>query len=180
MSFLEELNVIRTYAEYQHGLENQRYGEYPYIKHLNDVCAVTLEFHVMDEDIVKASLLHDVIEDTGATYDVIKSRYGERIARLVDAVTDPEGLSTRKQRKAAVYEKINACDGAVTIKLADRIANVRSCWAVATADKLNKSRLGMYRKEYGAFRKALRNESKATVPDLLMWTELDRLLAWKN
>jgi hypothetical protein len=44
-------------------------------------------------------------------------------------------------------------------------------------NKRNRSKLGTYKSEYGAFRKALRSPA----PDALeaaLWAELDRLLAW--
>jgi (p)ppGpp synthase/HD superfamily hydrolase len=134
----------------------------------------------VDNDILVAAPLHDVVEDTEVTKAQVDKRYGQRVADLVDAVSDPPGKN-RKSRKAAAYPRMLEIPGAVTLKLADRIANVRSCWAEAKAEKNNKSMLGMYKKEYGGFRKALKGspleESRA---DTLMWAELDRLLAWSD
>ena len=41
----------------------------------------------MDTDTICAALLHDVVEDTPATLDDLKKRFGQDVAMLVDGVT---------------------------------------------------------------------------------------------
>jgi len=175
-----DLRRARNLAELAHTDVGQRYGEGPYTVHLDAVRSVAFEFGIVDPAILVATLLHDVIEDTKTTREQIEGIFGTRVADLVDAVTDPPGHPNRKTRKAASYPRILAVPGATKLKLADRIANVRSCWAVATAGaKRSKSLLGMYKREYGGFRKALRPEREIDPVEVAMWNELDRLLAWR-
>lgn len=164
---------------------DQRYGPNPYKVHLLEVLSVGFEFGVTDAPVLTAAPLHDAIEDTDLSKAKIEAAFGTRVANIVDAVSDPPGYKNRKERKAAAYPRIAAVPGAVTLKLMDRIANVRSCWREAQAEKAAKSLLGMYKKEHGGFRKALRvRVSPSGVarepfgPEAAMWDEIDRLVAW--
>ena len=164
-----------------HERAGDRYGPDPYTIHLLSVLSVCFEFGLTDRGILVAAPLHDAIEDTDVTKEQVAEQFGKRVADLVDAVSDPPGHPNRKSRKAAAYPRMKAVGGAVLLKLADRIANVRSCWSEAKADKRNKSLLGMYKKEYGGFRKALRPAfgiGHPSASEQAMWAELDRLLAW--
>lgn len=171
-------------ARAAHG--DQRYGPDPYSTHLLAVLSVGFEFGVRDPAVMVAAPLHDAIEDTDLTKGAIRTVFGLRVAEIVDAVSDPPGFKNRKERKAAAYPRMVDVPGAVALKLMDRIANVRSCWLEAGAEKNAKSKLGMYKKEYGGFRKALRVRPGPTGvmrepfgAEAAMWAELDRLLAWK-
>ena len=57
-----------------------------YIIHPLAVAYILLELG-MDTDTICASLLHDVVEDTPATFDDLKKRFGQDVAMLVDGVT---------------------------------------------------------------------------------------------
>lgn len=175
----------RDYAIRMHG--DQRYGAKPYSFHLDSVRGVAFEFGIIDEDILVSTLLHDTVEDTEATREDIEHRFGPRVASLVWAVTNvsyhPETGKklNRKQKGIFTYPKITGTEGAVALKLCDRVANVRSCWVEAQhqdANRRNKSLLGMYKGEYGAFRKALSPHQQDDITERL-WEELDRLLVWE-
>jgi (p)ppGpp synthase/HD superfamily hydrolase len=141
----------------------QQYGDQPYAVHLNAVADVLRRFgHGDDPVLVSAAYLHDAIEDQGVNRDEIAERFGERVADIVQAVSDPDG-ETRAEQKAAAYPRIRALDGAVIVKLADRIANVEA----------GGPKREMYRGEQAAFREALR---KAGVADD-MWAHLESLLS---
>lgn len=174
MLCLETLYAARSLAATAHS--SQRYGEHSYTKHLDEVFSVAVEFQVRDPAILIATFLHDILEDTDVTETELQRFVETDVIQLVKAVTDPPGFPNRKTRKAAAYKNIVQTPGATVLKLCDRIANVRSCWRVAIADKHNKSLLGMYKKEYGAFKKALYNQPQGVEADL--WSELDRLMAW--
>lgn len=149
----------------------QRYGAHPYCVHLDQVAAVAEEFlsEVEDVEFLAACFLHDTVEDTDVTLQYIESGFGARVAQLVGAVTCVKGLRRSEKFKEA-YPRIRATEGAVLLKLCDRIANVRSCYDTRSPLIL------MYGKEYPEFRRQLKDQpSGAAAP---LWDELDRLLGF--
>ena len=64
----------------------------PYVEHIERVSRRLRErWPDAKEEEVLAALLHDTIEDTGATRDDIAERFGPRVAEIV-AVTRPAGV----------------------------------------------------------------------------------------
>jgi guanosine-3',5'-bis(diphosphate) 3'-pyrophosphohydrolase len=167
------------FATVKHG--DQRYGAHAYTFHLLAALSVAFEFGVTDEIVLVAIPLHDTEEDTDTTRRELTGEFGKQVESVVWRVTNEPGKN-RKIRALATYPKIAESRRARLVKLCDRIANTRSCWEEAKdldANKRNKSKLGMYRKEYGGFRKALR-PLVPTGPETAMWAELDRLMAWES
>jgi len=126
--------------------QSQSFGSHPFVFHLSMVVAVLQEFGVTDEEVLAAGWLHDIVEDTDYTHELVKALFGERVAIMVDACTGTG--RNRKARNAMIREKLTAEEApsdAALVKAADRIANTRHC--IWTDD----SRLGMYAKEMVAF-----------------------------
>jgi (p)ppGpp synthase/HD superfamily hydrolase len=141
----------------------QRYGDQPYETHLQAVADVLRRFGFGNRpELIASAFLHDAIEDQGVTSDEIATRFGDDVAAIVDAVSDPPG-DERVQRKAAAYPRIRALDDAVRVKLADRIANVEAGGPMVE----------VYRGEQESFRGAVRREGVADE----MWECLDDLLS---
>lgn len=170
------LAKIVSLAVEAHG--GQQYGEHPYLVHLMQVDAVLAEFGYTDEKTRMAAYLHDVLENTDLPGSLIMDIAGAEVLQTVEFCTDAEGPS-RKIRKELTYarwqERISELRRSgnhetlarnVRVKLADRIANVRSCRASNTA------LLSMYVGERDSFRNALH------IPTLCdpMWAEYDALL----
>jgi GTP pyrophosphokinase len=79
--------LTRAYKVAEKAHENQkRVSGEPYITHCLAVAAILNEMKVPPE-VVIAGLLHDTVEDTDITLDVIKKEFGDDIAKLVDGVT---------------------------------------------------------------------------------------------
>ena len=74
-----------NYALKKHGDQKRKSGE-PYIIHPTNV-AYTIAEIGLDEKTISAALLHDVVEDTDATYSDIVNEFGKEIADMVDGVT---------------------------------------------------------------------------------------------
>jgi len=165
---LDPLRFVKFFATTKHG--SQLYSGVPYTHHLAEVAAVVRRFHydeklgyTGDRDLLAAAWLHDVMEDTDTKYKEVAEMFGKRIADLVSAVTDEKGPN-RQVRHALTYPKTRACPGAVTLKLADRIANVERGGLLGD----------MYRKEYEDFRRALFTEGE----NVEMCPHLDKLMEW--
>ena len=103
----------------------------PYIIHPVSVAYIVLELG-MDTDTLCAALLHDVVEDTAATLDDLKKRFGQDVAMLVDGVTklDKVPTFTKEQQQAENVMKILLAMSqdirVMIIKLADRLHNMRT------------------------------------------------------
>lgn len=168
--------TAREFAIKAHG--DQKYGDHPYVTHLDQVHAVLVEFGCVDQDILTAAYLHDILEDTDCNYILLKLSFGERVTLLVNRVTSCPGKN-RSERNKATYSETCKYPGAIILKLADRIANVRVS-RVNAPDKFQ-----MYLKEYPEFRRVLiRNALNNTLSyrcgeDRVMfgmWEELDCLM----
>ena len=117
----------RAFAISAHG--NQKYGERPYVFHLEAVAKLAEPY---GDDATVVAYLHDVVEDTKTTVEAIASMFGPHIAACVALLTDAPGAN-RKERKAKTYAKLAEVSGpnelALLVKAADRLANVRACLA---------------------------------------------------
>jgi len=158
--------IARSLAIRAHA--NQRYGEAPYEVHLAAAVAVLERHGLTDPELLAAAWLHDTIEDTPVTRAELVDAVGERVAAMVDAVSDGPGAN-RAERKARPYRMIPHTPGAILIKLADRIANVEA--AVGTLPRI----LAKYRGEHPGFREKLHDPADAQAAAL--WATVDGLLA---
>lgn len=89
MKTSERFQQALGYTEQLHREQLRKGTEIPYFSHLMSVCALVME-HGGDEDQVIAALLHDAVEDQGGAprLEEIRAKFGERVARIVDACTD--------------------------------------------------------------------------------------------
>ena len=81
------------------------------------------------DDMIAAALLHDVIENTSVTIDIIREEFGDEVANLVGGLTsvskpsDGNRAFRKNLDRLHLAEQSNDCK---TIKLADLIDNSRS------------------------------------------------------
>ncbi|MDM7992959.1 MAG: HD domain-containing protein [Candidatus Fermentibacter sp.] len=158
-----ELAAMR-FAEERH--RGQSYGRRPYTAHLFEVRQVLRDVEIVDDVLLSAAWLHDVVEDGKAMISEVEKHFGAEVAELVWAVTG-EGPN-RRVRNQAVYEKIRGRgDAAANLKLADRIANVECALREGSEEHLK-----MYAEESVEFRTQFRG-----LGDERLW---ERLLAALN
>jgi GTP diphosphokinase / guanosine-3',5'-bis(diphosphate) 3'-diphosphatase len=100
----------------------------------------------LDTETLCAALLHDTVEDTSASIEEVRERFGEEIAQIVDGVTKLTGITfqSRDEAQAENYRKMMvamASDARVIlIKLADRLHNMRTIEAMPKQKQLEKAR----------------------------------------
>src|ERR1700745_3023753 len=89
------------YATHVHGGQVRKGTSTPYVAHLLAVAATVLEYGG-DEDLPIAHLLHDSVEDQGgrASLDDVRNRFGERVARIVEACSDSLADTGKGEPKA--------------------------------------------------------------------------------
>lgn len=102
----------------------------PYVTHLFSVALLVAEDGAHD-DVVTAALLHDTLEDTKTTREEIVAAFNERVAELVESVTEiKEENGVLRDWKAIKKEYLKrieqADDDALLIAIADKIDNVES------------------------------------------------------
>jgi (p)ppGpp synthase/HD superfamily hydrolase len=99
----------------------------PYINHLLEVAQlIASASDVLDTDLVIAGLLHDILEDTCVTAAALEARFGSGVAALVAEVTDDKSLTRQARKALQVQNAPRKSARAQVIKLADKIANLRS------------------------------------------------------
>ncbi|MGO8871497.1 MAG: RelA/SpoT family protein [Acidimicrobiales bacterium] len=117
-------------ATVAHAGQLRRSGE-PYITHPIAVAAIVADLG-LDAQTVAAALLHDAVEDTGVTNEVIERDFGPSVALIVDGVTKLDRLqfdSKEAQQAATVRKMLVAMANdwrVLIIKLADRLHNMRT------------------------------------------------------
>jgi len=100
----------------------------------------------LDTETLCAALLHDTVEDTSASLNEVRSRFGEEIATIVDGVTKLTGITfqSRDEAQAENYRKMIVAMAAdlrvIFIKLADRLHNMRTIDALPKQKQLEKAR----------------------------------------
>ncbi len=137
-----ELQVVRRayeVASAAHDGQVRVSGE-PYMQHCLAVAHMLAELR-LDSETLAAALLHDIVEDTETSLQVVHDVFGEGVAKLVDGVTklgqidrwselerrreDEDAESLRKMFLAMVDDV-----RVVLIKLTDRLHNMRTLSAL--------------------------------------------------
>lgn len=111
-----------------HGDQLRKYTNEPYVTHCRSVAELVKRYGGTP-DMISAAWLHDVVEDTAATVDDVRTRFGETVARYVDQLTDISRPhhGNRVKRKAIDIRHLSAAEPVVkTIKLCDLLDNTSS------------------------------------------------------
>ena len=86
MNTVERARIFATAAHAAVGQTRKYTGE-PYIVHPIEVAKI-VENHGGSNAMIAAALLHDVLEDTSVTFDVLETEFGSEVAELVLWLTD--------------------------------------------------------------------------------------------
>ncbi|ATO35362.1 Bifunctional (p)ppGpp synthase/hydrolase SpoT [Dickeya dianthicola] len=127
---IKRLKQAYLVARDAHEGQTRSSGE-PYITHPVAVACILAEMR-LDYETLMAALLHDVIEDTPATYQDMEQLFGKSVAELVEGVSKLDKLKFRDKKEAqaenfrkmimAMVQDIRV----ILIKLADRTHNMRT------------------------------------------------------
>lgn len=119
-----------------------------YYYHLVDVTQKLLNFGVRDQDIITASLLHDIVEDVeGFTLNVIEKLFNANVAKIVALVTKDANVDYKKDKESLqkYLDKISDNLGASLIKTSDRLHNLST---IRDATQEKKLRQALETEEY--------------------------------
>jgi GTP diphosphokinase / guanosine-3',5'-bis(diphosphate) 3'-diphosphatase len=135
----EKLNKAYEFAIKAHEHQKRDSGD-PYSNHPIAVAKILTELK-LDSATIATGLLHDTIEDTHATYETIKSEFGQEVADLVDGVTkisvfENQATSTSKAENFRKLILATSKDIRVLlVKIADRLHNMRTINAISKTEK---------------------------------------------
>ena len=126
--FVERSPLTRdalTFADRHHAGQTRDLDDLPFVTHPVEVACLLHEAGYQDE-VVAAGVLHDVLEDTDAQRSDLESRFGSRVAELVDAVTDDPTIQDDSERKAALRRQVaEAGECAAVVFAADKVSKAR-------------------------------------------------------
>src|SRR3712207_4595010 len=122
--------IERAYAaaEKAHEGQTRKSGE-PYITHPVAVAQILADLGIGSKAIA-AALLHDTVEDTDYSLDMLRAEFGDEVAMLVDGVTKLDKLKYGDSAQAETVRKMVVAMSkdirVLVIKLADRLHNART------------------------------------------------------
>ena len=117
------INKAIYWARKYHGDQKRKSGE-PYYSHPLEVAYMISE-HKLKTDVIVASILHDIIEDTEVTAGMIIDNFSWRIAQMVDMLTRDRPDGTKLTIEEVITNAYQKQDNEVLlIKLIDRLHNM--------------------------------------------------------
>lgn len=125
---VERKAMIYAYKMHSEVNQKRKYSGKHYIVHPAAVADIVRNVQHTPQ-MLAAAWLHDTVEDTHATLDQIKTRFGKEVYLLVEMLTDsskPEDGNRKRRKEIDRQHLAKANPGAKTIKLADLIHNSQS------------------------------------------------------
>jgi GTP pyrophosphokinase/guanosine-3',5'-bis(diphosphate) 3'-pyrophosphohydrolase len=135
----ERLDKAYNFAVKAHQNQKRASGD-PYSVHPIEVANILTELK-LDSATITTGLLHDTIEDTFATYETIKSEFGDEVAELVDGVTkisvfeNTAGLNSKVENFRKLILATSKDIRVLLVKIADRLHNMRTIKAIPKEEK---------------------------------------------
>src|SRR5271169_5172113 len=129
----------------EHHADQRRKSGEDFIVHPVGVARICASMR-LDTETLCAALLHDTVEDTSASIEEVRERFGEEISGVVDGVTKLTGITfqSRDEAQANNYRKMMVAMATdvrvILIKLADRLHNMRTIEAMPKQKQMEKAR----------------------------------------
>lgn len=121
----ELINKAIYWAKKYHGEQKRKSGE-PYYSHPLEV-AYMISDYKLKTDVIVASILHDIIEDTAVTAGMILDNFGWRIAEMVDMLTRDRPDGTKLSVEEILDNAYTKSDKEVLlVKIMDRLHNMQT------------------------------------------------------
>ncbi len=121
-------------AYWAHRDDRRASGEL-YISHPLEVALIAARDIRVDDVTVAAALLHDTVEDTDLSLDLVRSEFGDEVARITDGVTKIGSVfENRALGRAENVRKLMLSMASdvrvILVKFADRLHNMRTLGAL--------------------------------------------------
>ena len=128
-------SAIKYAVDKHQGQLRKREGT-PYILHPLESAAIANDL-TKDENVLIAAILHDTVEDTDATIEEVREKFGDRVAELVASETEdkreslPPSETWEIRKKESLEHLKNTTDPAVKILwLSDKLSNIRTIYQI--------------------------------------------------
>ncbi len=124
------IRALKFAAEAHHG-QTVPGSDLPYIVHVTMVAMEIIAALAQEDDLdgdlaVQCALLHDVIEDTGISYEELSVEFGPAVAEGVLALSKNDDLESKQEKMTDSLERIKLQTKEIwMVKLADRITNLQ-------------------------------------------------------
>lgn len=141
----ELINKAIYFAKRYHGNQKRKSGE-PYYSHPLEVAYMISDYN-LKTDVMVASILHDIIEDTEVTVEMIQGSFGKRIAEMVDSLTRDRPDGTKLTIEEVLNDSYKKKEKEVLlIKLFDRLHNMQTLGAISPekAKKITEETLNFF------------------------------------
>jgi len=138
----DSLTKAYNFAVKAHKNQKRKSGD-PYVIHPLAVANILTDLR-LDSATIVTGLLHDTIEDTKATYELVLKEFGKEVADLVDGVTKISELENKavQNSKAENFRKLILATSkdirVLLVKVADRLHNMRTIKFFDSVDKQKK------------------------------------------
>jgi guanosine-3',5'-bis(diphosphate) 3'-pyrophosphohydrolase len=120
------INKAIIFATNAHSNQFRKGSNTPYILHPLEAGIIVSQI-TCDEELICAAILHDVIEDTNITIEMLKKEFNKRIADIVLSESEDKSRSW-KDRKSHTLEslKIEKSEEIGIVALGDKLSNIRA------------------------------------------------------
>jgi (p)ppGpp synthase/HD superfamily hydrolase len=135
-SDVEKLARAAAFAAEKHtGQVRKGEAREPYVNHVIEVAEMLARASGgRDVELVIGGLLHDTIEDSGATHAEVAAIFGVVVADLVAEVTDDKSLPKAERKRLQALHAAHKSPRAKQLKLADKTSNLRALASSPPAD----------------------------------------------
>ena len=114
------------FAARAHSGQYRKGSRIPYIVHPINVAKIVLNAGG-GESAAVAAVLHDTVEDTPVTLHDVHTRFGARVASIVEAMTEPDKQRSWEDRKRHTLVILGGAEGELLlVGCADKLDNIRS------------------------------------------------------
>ena len=129
---MSKLETVIKFAIDAHMGQTRKISKAPYIIHPLEALSIAAQL-TLDEDVLCATVLHDVVEDTPVSIEEILKAFGDRVAFLVSCETEnkyegvPKDVSwrARKEETLALLKKSDDI-GVKIMWMSDKLSNMRA------------------------------------------------------
>ncbi len=127
------INKALEFAQTAHKGQFRKGSKIPYIIHPMEAgvigASLSMKDNQVDEELVAAAILHDIIEDTSLTFEDLFKNFSKRVVELVRLQSEDKSKSWQERKEATIeLLKSNRDIGIEIVTLADKLSNLRAIY----------------------------------------------------